>query len=287
MVAILAGHSILLNGKLTSVAFQNHLELYDEFVAWLADLSTVLLSNEGDLRREDFAYAHLASALCSLALSIRHQACLGHDVAAKILARSLAEYSDVLALLIVRPDLRAEFQEEEEPEKFWRSHVQRGKARKAIFSALPLKEHAQTWWAEYETFRREEGRFLSSSVHPSYVSAAMIMLAVDHEKEPWPGFLGRVSDASVRTLIYAMQCLSLIVFLSRLPFGDEKFQFSAGLQFDPKSKLHRQIEARRYVLVRILRFLGMRRSEKGVFKLKEPAALKKWALEELRNKLHG
>lgn len=67
----------------------------------------------------------------------------------------LAEYSEVLALLIVRPDLRAEFQEEEEPEKFWRNHVQRGKARKAILAALPLKEHAQ-WWAEYKTFRREE-----------------------------------------------------------------------------------------------------------------------------------
>jgi hypothetical protein len=82
-----------------------------------------------------------------------------------------------------------------------------------------------------------------------------------------------------------MECLSLIVFLSRLPFGDEKFQFSVGLTFDPKNKLHRQIESRRYVLIRILQFLGTRRSEKGVFKVKQPAWLKNWALEELRNKL--
>jgi hypothetical protein len=113
----------------------------------------------------------------------------------------------------------------------------------------------------------------------------MTMLAVNDEKVAWPGFLGRVTDASVRTLIYATQCLSLIVFLSRLPFGDKKFQFSVGLTFDPKNKLHRQIEARRYVLVRILQFLGTQRSEKGVFKVKHPKGLKKWAQEELGNKL--
>ena len=91
-----------------------------------------------------------------------------------------------------------------------------------------------------------------------------------------------VNDAEAPAV---MQCLSLIVFLSRLPFGDEKFRFSVGLTFEPKNKLHRQIEARRYVLVRILQFLGTQRSEKGVFKMKDPKALKKWAQEELRNKL--
>jgi hypothetical protein len=267
VVAVYAGHAILLNRKLTSVAFQNHLELYDEFISWLTDVAIVSLFSKGSLKREDCTYAHLASAICSLALSVRHLVCIGHDVSAKILVRSLAEYSDVMALLIVRPDLRAEFQKEEEPEKFWQRHVQRGKARRAIFSALSLQGSADTWRMEYEAFRREEGKFLSTSVHPSYVSAAMNLLAANDEKLAWPGFLGRVTDASVRTLIYAMQCLSLIV-LSRLPFGDEKFQF---LTFDPKNKLHRQIEARRYVLLRILLFLGTRRSEKGVFKVRETA----------------
>jgi hypothetical protein len=279
VIGVYAGHAILLNRKLTSVAFQNHLELYDEFISWLTDVALVSLFNSGSLKREDYAYAHLASAICSLALSVRHLVCIGHDVSAKILARSLAEYSDVMALLIVRPDLRAEFQKEEEPEKFWQRHVQRGKARRAIFAALSLQERADTWRTEYEAFRREEGKFLSTSVHPSYVGAAMTLLAANDEKLGWPGFLGRVTDASVRTLIYAMQCLSLIV-LSRLPFGDEKFQF---LTFDPENKLHRQIEARRYVLLRILLFLGTRRSKEGVFKVRETAWLKKMALEESRN----
>jgi hypothetical protein len=252
LVPIYAGHSILLNSKLASVAFQNHLELYDEFTSWLTDVAIVLLFNKGTLKRVDYTYAHLASAICSLVLSIRHQVCIGHDVSAKILARSLAEYSDVMALLIVRPDLRTEFQKEEQPEKFWQHHVQRGKARRAILAAMPFKGRAIAWRTEYETFRREEGKFLSMSVHPSYVSAAMTMLAAGDEKVAWPGFLGRVTDASVRTLTYAMECLSLIVLLSRLPFGDEKLQFSVGLTFDPKNKLHRQIEARRYVLIRIL-----------------------------------
>jgi hypothetical protein len=284
VAAIYAGHAILLNDPLTSVAFQNHLELYDEFISWLADVATVLLFDKGLLKREDYAYAHLASAICSLALSVRHLVCIGHDVSAKILARSLAEYSDVMALLIIRPELGSEFQNEEAPDEFWKKHVQRGKARKLILAALPLEARALPWWTQYETFRSKEGKFLSTSVHPSYVSATMTMLAVDNEEVAWPGFLGRVTDASVRTLIYAMQCLSLIVFLSRLPFGDKKFQFSVGLTFDPKNKLHRQIEARRYVLVRILQFLGTQRSEKGVFKVKDPKGLKKWAQEELGNK---
>jgi hypothetical protein len=269
VAAIYAGHAISLNSTLTSPAFQNNLELYDEFVSWLADAAMVLLLfNKGSLKREDYAYAHLASAICSLALSVRHEVCIGHDVSAKILARSLAEYSDVLALLIIRPDLRTEFQKEEAPEHFWRKHVQRGKARELILAALPPEAQALPSWTQYQAFRRAEGKFLSTSVHPSYVSAAMTMLAVDHDRVAWPGFLGRVTDASVRTLIYAMQCLSLIVFLRRLPFGDERFQFSVGLTFEPKNRLHRQIEARRYVLVRILQFLGTQRSRKGVFKAK-------------------
>ena len=135
VAAIYAGHAILLNNTLTSVAFQNHLELYDEFISWLTDVSTVLLFDKGLLKREDYAYAHLASAICSLALSVRHLG-IGHDVSAKILARSLAEYSDVMALLIIRPELRAEFQNEEAPDEFWKKHVQRGKARKLTEDSL-------------------------------------------------------------------------------------------------------------------------------------------------------
>ena len=85
VVASYADYSIFLADKLTSVAFQNHLELFDEFASWLVDLATVLLFS-GSLKREDYAYAHLASAICSLALSVRHAACSGHDVSAKILA---------------------------------------------------------------------------------------------------------------------------------------------------------------------------------------------------------
>jgi hypothetical protein len=55
VAAIYAGHAILLNNKLASVAFQNHLELYDEFISWLADVATVLLFDKGLLKREDYA----------------------------------------------------------------------------------------------------------------------------------------------------------------------------------------------------------------------------------------
>jgi hypothetical protein len=284
VVAIYAGHSLLLNDKLMSAAFENHLELFDEFISWLADIATVLVG--GILKtREDYVYAHLASAICSLALSVRHEACSGHDVSAKILARSLAEYSDVMALLILQPDLRTEFQNEDEPEEFWRDHIRGGKVRKLILATLTSAGRDTSWWAEYQTYRNETETFLSTSVHPSYVSAAMTMLAVDYEKEAWPGFLGRTTDASVRTFRSAMHCLGFIVALSRIPFGDSEFKFSVGLKFDPKNRLHRRIEARRDVLVRILMFLGTQRSEKGVFRAQRPKWVKKLEQEELRHKV--
>ncbi|KRR03712.1 hypothetical protein CQ12_37980 [Bradyrhizobium jicamae] len=99
------------------------------------------------------------------------------------------------------------------------------------------------------------------------------MLAVE-DKNMGPGFIGGVTDASVRTLVYAMQCFSLVVFLSRLPFGDGIGQFSVGLDFEPKNKLHRRIEARRHVLVCIFQFLGTQRSGRGVFKVKKRAIAK-------------
>jgi hypothetical protein len=151
-VAIYAGHSLVLSDKLMSAAFENHLELFDEFISWLADVAAVLLS--GTLsKREDYAYAHLASAICSLALSVRHEVCTGHDVSAKILARSLAEYSDVLALLILRPDLRTQFQNEEDPEEFWRDHIRgdSSKVRKSILATLSSAGRDTTWWTEFQT----------------------------------------------------------------------------------------------------------------------------------------
>src|SRR5216684_894029 len=147
-------------------------ELYDEFISWLADVATVLQFNNGALKREDYAYAHLASAICSLALSVRHEVCIGHDVSAKILARSLAEYSDVMALLIVRPDLRTEFQNEEAPEQFWQKHVQRGKARKLILAAPPLEGRPYLGGRNMRLLEERKGNFcqhlsiLATSVLP-------------------------------------------------------------------------------------------------------------------------
>ena len=53
------------------------------------------------------------AAICSLTLSIKHQVVLGQDLAAKILVLSLREYVDVLVLLIARPELAAEFEQED------------------------------------------------------------------------------------------------------------------------------------------------------------------------------
>jgi len=114
----------------------------------------------------------------------------------------------------------------------------------------------------------------------------MTMLAVNYENDAWPGFMGRITDASVRTLNYAMQSLSLVILVGRFSSLEAENRPNLGLQFDHKNKFHKRIEARRYVLFQILKFLGTRRAESGVFKIKTPRALKDMAREERGNR-HG
>jgi hypothetical protein len=67
---------------------------------------------------------------------------IGHDVSAYILLRSLCEYVDVMALLIDKPDLLAEFRQNDysKANSFWHHHVKSLEARKTVIAAAKDSE---------------------------------------------------------------------------------------------------------------------------------------------------
>jgi hypothetical protein len=64
-----------------------------------------------------------------------------------------------------------------------------------------------------------------------------------------------VTNASIRTLQYAMFSLSILAMLTRFPFG-EKEVFQPLAIFEEKDSMHRLITAGRHVLVGIIEFLS-------------------------------
>ena len=91
------------------------------------------------------------------------------DLGAKILVRSLREYVDVLVLLIARPELAGEFEQEDfnKANEFWHRHVRSLKARRALWASLAPGMELPIDWTEFE---KEEDTTLSLAAHPSYVA---------------------------------------------------------------------------------------------------------------------
>ena len=78
---------------------------------------------------------------------------------------------------------------------------------------------------------------------------------IEDTKLLWPAYLGSVTDASIRTLQYAMHSLFILAALSRFPFG-KKEVFEPLVIFDEKNDIHRFVTAGRHVLVGIIDFLS-------------------------------
>jgi hypothetical protein len=166
--------ALRVNSRRLTPALRHFLKFYDEFVVWLVDLSLILLDPR-NARDENRSYAALSAALCSLSISIRNEVLLGHDISAKVLSRTLAEHADVLALLVLRPDLKSEFEVEDfkKANEFWHRYVKSTKARKLLNEVVGLDELSAEDWLR---FRREEDEILSLSSHPTYVAAWMVWL---------------------------------------------------------------------------------------------------------------
>jgi hypothetical protein len=266
-VGAIYAHSMLINEKAISSQLHNNVVFYDQFVIWLVQLATALNFAPELLEKskKPTSYRFLVGAICSFSLSIRHLVCFGHDVAAKILVRSLSEYIDVLALLIARPELTSEFEQEDftTSNEFWHRHVKGVKARRALWNSLGAGSEQTEWYREITDWRKQEDTILSIAAHPSYVAAVMSTFPLDSVVSAsasieGPGFIGHVTDASIRTLVYAMYSLFMLVALSRFPFGEQQ-QFEPLIVYDEKADAHRHIPAGRHVLMGIIAFL----SDKG------------------------
>jgi hypothetical protein len=258
--------------KGTSHQLKNNMVFYRQFVFWLCQLATLLTFTRGQDAKPS-SYRFLAGALCSLSLSIQHLVLLGHDVSAKILVRSLCEYADVLALLITRPELTTEFELEEftKANQFWHRFLKSEKARRALFNSIDSKSERSEWYVEWSNWRKQEDTILSISAHPTFVAAAMSLIPVHTRgsKRPHlPAYLGCVSDASIRTMVYTMYSLLPVVASAAFPFGGT--QFKPLISFDQSVDLHRQIEAGRQVLIGILAFLSSEGRESPHFQPADP-----------------
>ncbi|MCW2286728.1 hypothetical protein M2323_004514 [Rhodoblastus acidophilus] len=260
------------NASLFNKCIRNNIVLFDQFVSWYTRVATVLCySGTGEQIKSRAAYASLCSAIVSLMISIRHQVTLGHDLAAKILLRSLCEYVETLSLLLVEPGLVAEFQKEEfsDANLFWHRNVKSLKARKAVIRAAvgdSLDEKFLTEWLEW---LREEDTILSLAAHPSFVAASMTRFLINSDDNPdgpleWPPFLGYVSDFSVRTLRYAILTASTPVIIADFPFG-KRGKLTGQMKFDERESMHVAIEKERIVLLSVIRFVIEEASENPAF----------------------
>jgi hypothetical protein len=264
------------NSKRFTPQLRNNINLYDQFLIWLVELATLLLFEPTQNEQKRHAsYRFFVGAICSLTMSIRHQIVVGHDVCAKILVRSLCEYVDVLLLLIKRPELVIEFEQQDfkKANEVWHRHVKSLKARGAIWTSSSV---SSDWFTEWTNWRNQEDTVLSVAAHPSYVAAVMSVIPLhskdlEHDKL-WPRYLGCVTESSIRTLVYTMYILSVLAAFDRFPFGEEGV-FKPLVVFDQKNEFHRLVKAGRHVLIGIVGFLS-RDQDNPHFRASGPAWLK-------------
>jgi hypothetical protein len=261
-IGALNSYAARYNEKRFTRPLRNNIVLYDQFAVWLVELATLLIftpRRKGEARRA--SYQFLVGAIASLTLSIRHQVVLGQDVGAKILVRSLCEYIDVLMLLITRPELAKEFEQEDfrKANEFWHRHVKSLKASKAVWNSLAAGSENTKWRIEWDDWIKQEDTVLSIAAHPSYVAAAMSVIPLHSSDSKnaklWPAYFGGVTESSIRTLTYTIYRLGLLAAFTRFPFG-EREAFKPLVIYDEKKDIHRLIEAGKHVLLGILFFLS-------------------------------
>lgn len=226
------------------------LVIYDEFISWWSSLVLVLFARmlKPYARNKKIVRAcfSLGSSVLADLIAIRHLVMAGLDVPAKQLLRSACEHLDVIALLVLRPELAPAFlktQTDKTANEFWHRYIAKGKAKKVVYG-----EEAHL--AEWREFRKQEDSILSMSAHPSYLAGVMAGLLTDAETldDYWPPYLGVKSSASVRTLSYAITALFEFISLAHsLPFGDEKRNFSI-VPYDSSDGFHKYVKTGRVAL---------------------------------------
>jgi hypothetical protein len=121
----------------------------------------------------------ILGSLSSQVNCIRNVVLDGFDVQARILARSLSEYIDVVTLLLLDPLLAHEFHAACEPEqanKFWHKHVSKGKLKARLISLCDAEnKELLDYIQDMQACQKEEEEMMSSALHPSFLASAMMI----------------------------------------------------------------------------------------------------------------
>ena len=258
------------NNQFVLEKLDNNIRLFDELLGWMLNLSMAVKEcpseADGTLSAANRSYIMLVGAICSHLISIRHLVNLGHDLPAKQVLRSLTEHLNMLNLLWLNPNLCGEFVCVETPEaanKFWHTHVSKGKlkkhTRKMLFKAAKEQNEIEAI-DEWRKFREEEEKVLGMAVHPNYLSAAFSTVPAGLSKESeMPGYLGMKSETSIRTLKYAISASWELLLNGTFPFGSiSKGTFSGRriIAYNSENKYHTSVLLGRQVLHDIIFLLA-------------------------------
>jgi hypothetical protein len=179
-------------------------------------------------------------AIVNYAIAISRLCAPGFDLPAKQVLRSLIEYTELLTLFDVQPELLREFhakQDVEDANKFWHAYLSKGKARKKIENAFANK--MDEYFLGVRDWRSQEKTVLNAATHPSHIAC---FAAFTGFAGTGVGFLGAPTDASVRTLYLSSHALfETAILTSSLRFWEESvpnrfFHFNRGNFFHRAAK---------------------------------------------------
>jgi hypothetical protein len=141
----------------------------------------------------------------------------GFDVQARILARSLSEYIDLVILLLLYPPLADEFHaacEPEEANKFWHKHISKGKLKARLVDLCDAENEALfDYILDMQAYQKEEEEMMYSALHPSFLTSAMMTgMGMSHGMGG-TSMYGIVDSASVRTLSFIFYRLTQFVII--------------------------------------------------------------------------
>jgi len=196
--------------------------------------------------------------LIAQSFAIRQLILLGFDTSARIILRSVAEYSKLLVALLQDPLLADEFAKTDVPEKakkFWENFPKKNIEEKLRASWLKFFGHANrddaNWGFNWGGAHEDWFGISSSITHPSVFGAvsAAIPLSTKYSDENWSGIWGDKAEVSVWT-IYAsvVYMFPLCLFNHGFPFEGFDNHMGSIIRFDKSSEHHRHVKYGRDIL---------------------------------------
>ncbi|WP_154661156.1 hypothetical protein [Microvirga lotononidis] len=224
-------------------------EIYDEYVSWVISVASSIylpLKNEGEFEGNvelRLSVTMLFFRLVSDLLSVRILCREGHDVAAKVIARTAVENIDLIILLLKKPELAIDFWNAEDTKRsndFWHKNVKGEKARKVQKDILRVRLNNDDAASSIYDWMYEFHAILGASTHPSQLGAMFSVLAIGSgTTDNWLGMFGDRAEISCDTYSHLVTHIWKIGFYFKgFPFDDENAS-RLGLKYSEENTLNR------------------------------------------------